>query len=384
MIGLIEIDNFRSIKKSEIKLERINVLIGSNGSGKSNFLAFFKLVRTILDQDMINYFKRRGGFSNVKYKGSPKTENIEGIVEFDNTNAFFFEIESGNNDIGILKQDGDWWNGYHKKTTKISDIYEKEINHHNWHYQGHPNSPKPGSIIKDKLTDPNTSSREHVRYSAVYNQLIQINIFHFHDTSPQSPLRQQSSVNDNRKLKEDGENIASYLYKIQEKEPFNFKLIESTIASVFPNFLRFNLEALELNKGVIELSWSDSRFPDEYMNASHFSDGTLRFIALSTLLLQKRTPPIIIIDEPELGLHPFAIQKLAAMLRNAAEKGSQIVIATQSVDLLNYFNADEIMTVDYDKEQTIFKRLDPKDLTAWLGDYSLGDLWQKNIIGGQV
>ncbi len=369
MIGHIYIKNFRSIKESEIKLDHINVLIGSNGSGKSNFLNFFKMVRAILDQDMINYFKKRGGFLNIKYKGSPRNENIEGLLEFDNTNAYTFELSYAENNTGILTLDGDYYNGYDDNPLTIKKIRS------NWHYKPYPHSSKPGSVVKNM---------DEFRYKVVHGRLSQINIFHFHDTSPLSPLRQQSKINDNKTFREDGENIASYLYKIKIKEPFNYKLIENTISSVFPNFEGFNLEPLELNNDTIELAWNDSRFPDEYMNASHFSDGTLRFIALSTLLLQKELPSIIIIDEPELGLHPFAIHKLAAMLKNAAEKGAQIILATQSVDLLNYFETNEIITVDYDKEQTVFNRLDPEKLKGWLDEYSLGDLWQKNIIGGQV
>jgi predicted ATPase len=118
-----------------------------------------------------------------------------------------------------------------------------------------------------------------------------------------------------------------------------------------------------------------------YLNASHLSDGTLRFMALATLLLQPIPPKVIIIDEPELGLHPFAIHKLAGLIQKASAH-SQIIISTQSTTLVNQFVAEDIITVDREGGASVFKKHDSQKLAGWLENYSIGDIWNKNIIGG--
>ena len=123
--------------------------------------------------------------------------------------------------------------------------------------------------------------------------------------------------------------------------------------------------------------------PDKYFAAKDLSDGSIRFIALATLLLQPTLPKVIIIDEPELGLHPVAIAKLCSMIKSASERGCQIIISTQSADLISHFNACDVITVDRKDGQSVFNRLDNESLQQWLQDYSLGELWTKSIIHGQ-
>jgi predicted ATPase len=112
------------------------------------------------------------------------------------------------------------------------------------------------------------------------------------------------------------------------------------------------------------------------------SDGTLRFIALATLLLQPEPPSIIIIDEPELGLHPFAISVLADLIHKVAVR-SQVIISTQSVGLVNNFEPEDIIVVDRRNKKALLKRQNKEELATWLENYSIGDLWLKNVIGGR-
>ena len=120
-----------------------------------------------------------------------------------------------------------------------------------------------------------------------------------------------------------------------------------------------------------------------YMDATNLSDGTLRFIALTTLLLQPDPPQTIIVDEPELGLHPAAINMLAGLIKKAAANRIQVIIATQSVNLVNCFEPEDILVSDRENGATIFKHLDLDSLGTWLNDYNIGTIWEKNIIGGQ-
>lgn len=156
-----------------------------------------------------------------------------------------------------------------------------------------------------------------------------------------------------------------------------------TIRSVMPYFGNFSLAPSLLDESQINLQWSDIENNEKYFDANDLSDGSIRFIALATLLLQPILPKVIIIDEPELGLHPTAIVKLAGMIKSVASRGCQIIVSTQSVNLINNFDAEDIITVDRKDKQSTFNRLNNDTLQHWLNDYSLGELWTKSIINGQ-
>jgi predicted ATPase len=206
-------------------------------------------------------------------------------------------------------------------------------------------------------------------------------IFHFHDTSDTAKIKKTSNVHDNHVLREDAGNLASFLYLLQEKHPKSFKKIEMTIHSVAPFFEKFDLKPNNINPESIRLEWKE-KDSDMYLNASHLSDGTLRFIALTTLLMQPEPPSIIIIDEPELGLHPFAINKLAGLIQKVSAH-SQVIISTQSVGLVDNFEPEDIIVVDRKEKQSVFERQNSENLQRWLENYTIGDLWLKNVIGGR-
>ena len=162
----------------------------------------------------------------------------------------------------------------------------------------------------------------------------------------------------------------------------SFKLIEATVRSIAPFFKGFDLKPLADNEQYISLEWQDLNDSDALFNASSLSDGTLRMMCLTTLLLQPDLPQTIIIDEPELGLHPFAINKLAGLLSIASQK-SQVIISTQSMNLIDNFVPEDIIVVDRTDKQTTFRNLDADELSTWLEEYSLGEIWEKNLIGGR-
>lgn len=194
-------------------------------------------------------------------------------------------------------------------------------------------------------------------------------------------MRQLSRIGDNEYLRHDGSNLAAFLYSLKNKDAKAYNLIEGTIRTVAPYFKEFKLIPNKIMEGYIGLEWEE-RDTDMYLDATNFSDGTLRFIALATLLLQPGAPETIIIDEPELGLHPAAMVKLAAMIKKASVK-TQIIIATQSVALINNFSIDDLIVVGRNDNQSAFYRLNQEDFSQWLEEYSVGELWEKNIIGGR-
>lgn len=348
MLDQIRIEGYKSIKKMSLTLKPINILIGSNGVGKSNFISFFKLVNNIYEQRLQNYTMQNRADSLLHF-GTKHTQEIKGFLKFGD-NAYSFSLEPRDNGTMFLASESSWY--------KDSSFMRTD---------------REESYIKDSDTFRDKWLRAYLQSYKIY---------HFHDTAKGSPLRTPSAVNNNRILKEDGGNLPSFLYRLQEKHPKTLKRIEMMIRSVMPYFERFDLEPSHL-KDDVELVWTDSTAPDKYFSARDLSDGSIRFIALATLLLQPELPKVIIIDEPELGLHPVAITKLAAMIKSAAERECQIIISTQSVNLINNFNADDIITVDRDNSQSVFNRLSEESLKDWIKDYSLGELWMKSVINGQ-
>ena len=215
------------------------------------------------------------------------------------------------------------------------------------------------------------------------DQLDRFRVYHFHDTSPTAPIKRTADLHDNRHLREDGSNLAAFLYRLRRKEEESYRMIVRTVRLVAPFFEDFVLEPQALNEDKIRLEWRH-RGSDAYFDASSLSDGSLRFIALATLLLQptELKPHVILLDEPELGLHPYAITLFGSLVRQCSLK-RQVVIATQSPTLLDHFEPEDVLVADRVDGRTELKRLDGDRLITWLEDYSLGQLWEKNEIGGR-
>ena len=213
--------------------------------------------------------------------------------------------------------------------------------------------------------------------------LRQCRVHHFHDTSPTAKVRTTGYVEDNRYLRSDAGNLAACLFGLRNSRPRHYRRILGTLRQVFPFFLDFELEPPAGNDSYVQLNWRSRR--EDYLLGPHqLSDGFLRFVALATLLMQpeEKLPDVILIDEPELGLHPAAIQILAALLKHAASR-VQVLVTTQSVTLVNECDAEDILVAQWEDGESRFHRPDPDGLAEWLEEYSLGELWLKNVIGGR-
>ena len=196
-------------------------------------------------------------------------------------------------------------------------------------------------------------------------------------------MRKTAKVDDNDYLRSDGSNLAAFLYYLREKHESSYGLIQRTVQRVTPFFEDFRLKPRKLRSDDIRLEWRHKK-SDQYFDASSLSDGTLRFIALATLFLQpeKYRPALILVDEPELGLHPYAIEILAALIRQASVS-TQVIVSTQSSLLLDHFTPEDVLVANRVKGGTDLKRLESMQLAKWLESYSLGQLWEKNEFGGR-
>lgn len=361
MIDFIKIEGYKSFKEVEVQLKPINILIGSNGSGKSNFLSFFRLFRAIFSQRLQKYVLDEKA-DNILHFGRKHTKTMYAKMIFTNkngdNNSYLFELTQDREGGLYIAIEGSGYNVSYDNDT------------HNYFH-------------KTSLRESYFASSSGYRNNHLRNYVKTLRTFHFHDTSVTSDLRKECDIDDNKTLRSDGANLPAFLYLLQEKHPKIFSRILKTVQSVAPFIDHFILSPRELSEGQneIALRWADRGDPESSFSAYQLSDGTLRFIALTTLLMQPNPPEVVIIDEPELGLHPFAIGKLADMIK-AASSTTQIIAATQSPGLISFFAPEDVLVLDRNKEgsETTVRRLDGDQLHHWLTDYSLGDLWEKNIL----
>lgn len=356
-LSRIVIDGYKSIAHCDLKMGSLNVLIGSNGAGKSNFISFLSFLSELLSARLAVRVAQSGGPDVLLHYGRTTTDRIHSEIHINdlcysttlgvsNDNRLFFEAEtvfSSGPNSSVFTQ------GH----------YETAINSFHSHGAG-----------KNKL-------------DTVINSIRSWRIYHFHDTGRKAKVKQIHRINDNDYLREDGANLAAFLFRVQKNHPSHYKRIVRTIRMVAPYFGDFYLRATPDNQDSIQLEWTEKDH-DIPFKASELSDGTLRFILLATVLLQPEEfmPRAIIVDEPELGLHPYAINVLAELIKSASHE-HQLIISTQSVELVNQFDAEDLIVVDKQGGASTFKRLETVSLSEWLEDYSLGDLWKKNLLGGR-
>ena len=360
-LSQININNFKSIRKLSISLNEINVLIGPNGAGKSNFIQFFKLLNNIVTQNLQNYIAKNGNADSFLHFGRRNAESFSGELSFGRNDYFFELTATSENSLFFSKEITKYYNPY------VANTSSRNLS----------NGNKETNLIKEY----NVDRKKGVIYY-VLRSMVNWRVYHFHDTSSTSKVKQDGDINDNRMFRRDASNLAAFLYVLQEKHSEHFIRIENTIKLIAPFFEKFQLEPLALNKEKIRLEWKHVG-SDEYFNANHLSDGTLRMICLITLLLQPDLPDTIIIDEPELGLHPAAIELLSSLIKSVAANNKQIICSTQSVTFLNHFEPEDIIVVDRNNGESLFKRLNKDTLTEWLNEYAIGELWEKNVLGGR-
>ncbi|UZO80194.1 AAA family ATPase [Aquimarina sp. ERC-38] len=344
----IEILGYKSIKFEKIELNPINILIGANGSGKSNFISFFDFLNKLYDRKLNDYIALSGGNDKILHKGQKNTDSISFKIEFDDGN-----------------------NGY--ASTLVSGVNQFIFTSERLIFKG-----DPGRDISRSDSEARLKITDNYRAPYIQNYLKGLRKYHFHDTSKKSAFTKLSHLeNDIYFLYNDGANLSAFLYEIRNTNKIIYNRIVKIIQSIAPYFSDFFFEPNSEN--YVRLQWMD-RYSDVLFGATDLSDGTIRFIALTVLFMQPDLPDTIIIDEPELGLHPSAIAKLAGMIKSVSIKGCQVIIATQSTDLISHFLPEDIITVDQINGESVFKRLNNNELNQWLEDYTIDDLWKRNII----
>lgn len=357
----VTLRGYKSIAEANnFELGSLNVLIGANGAGKSNFISLFKLMAALVDGNLQTFVQQQGGPDALLHGSRKRTDQIDAEIYFEKNssgiaNGYRISLIPTQDNRLIFKREETWINGHYAiKSISLGSGHEEA-----------------------KLREDTQSVSAYVRPAMQgWRQ------YHFHDTSDSAAVKRPHGSNDNLRLKSAADNLAAYLVKLQKQHKEAYIRIVDTIKLAAPFFGGFVVRDPLPEK--IELEWFEQQDPDTPYKAHVLSDGTLRFICLTTLLMQPShlLPDTVLIDEPELGLHPYAINLLADMIKQVAEK-KQIIVSTQSVELLNAFSPEDIIVVEREHGASVLKRLDTEDLSDWLEDYTLGDLWKRNILGGR-
>jgi predicted ATPase len=365
----ITIKGFKSIQNLEdFELKNLNVLIGGNGAGKSNFIQLFKMLGAMTKQNFSKFISEHGGADSFLFNGPKVTPKIDAEFEFNSgspysqgSNHYKFELFLTADEKFVISE-------------------ERKYMENSWRSYG---SPSEESRLKDEKDEAAAVGRGHGVGYYVYNAISKWMVYHFHDTSDNAPMRRNTGLEDYHLFRNDAANIAPFLYHLKTTENYKtyYDYIVNAVRLVNPFFDDFRLDVMNFGAAEkVRLSWQQ-KGSDYPMQPYHLSDGSIRFICLATALLQPNPPSVIVIDEPELGLHPGAIAILAELIQDASNR-TQVIVATQSPTLINYFSIDDIVVVNRKDGQSTFERLKEEDYNIWLEDYSVGELWTKNVIAG--
>lgn len=353
----LTVKGFKSIEDlKDFDLGSINILIGANGAGKSNFVDVFRLLREVSDQKLQELTINRV-VDSFFYMGPQNTPFIT-FSAFFGDNQYGFQL--GTNERGSFV------------------IKNEYVDFVSSHYT--INTLGLESKLKDEARLKGAMGGRSISYH-VERAISSWVVYHFHDTGTLAPMRREQSVRDSYILRDNASNIAAFLYGLFKNDTDYYELIRAAITEAAPFFEDFILRPEKKGENeVIRLEWKQkgSDFP---FQPHQLSDGTIRFICLATALLQPRPPSTIVIDEPELGLHPYAIEVLAGLVKSSASR-TQVILSTQSPLLIDHFEPEDIITVNRHQGKSVFERLERNKLEEWLKTYSIGELWQKNVIEG--
>ena len=360
----ITLSGFKSIENLELELRPVNLLIGANGAGKSNLVSFFTMLNEMRGGHLQAFIGREGGAHSLLHYGPKNTPHLEASLDFEmpeGNTTYFVQLEFAAVDrLVFLKET------IESEKAGLSSHFER--------FGGHPEAML---VWEDGYKDGDPSIAE-------FRELLDsCRVFHFHDTSSTAPIRQLCYIGHDGWLMPDAGNLAAMLNRFLVAEPTAYSVILAIIRQIAPFFDDFYLAPSSDDRKQVVLRWKE-RGSDMIFGPHQLSDGTLRAMALVTLLCQPKEnlPALMVIDEPELGLHPQALAILASLIQKASTH-CQILVATQSAALLDHFQPEDIVVVNRTGRSSTFERLPEEKLAEWLEEYSIGELWEKNVLGGK-
>jgi predicted ATPase len=362
----IHLTGFGSLADITLRPGRLTVLIGANGSGKSNILRALRMVPLMRTGSLQRFVGESGGASSLLHYGAKRTQAVTVELDFIQPGrriryAARLGFAAGDKLIYLEEAVGD-------QPAGATELRMTSLGAGHWE-----------SLLPE-------AKAYNVTAKTVNHWLSQLTFFHFHDTSMASALRTHARAEDDRYLRSDGSNLAAYLARLEasdeEDDRKAWRRINLLVTRIAPSIKALAPTPVGNGSAGVRLDWIDDQ--DERFGAHQLSDGTLRAIALVTALAQptSRLPRFISIDEPELGLHPAAIHILAELARSVS-RHTQVLFATQSTAFLDQFEPEEVVVVERGEGRSRLVRPDPDKLRAWLEDYSLSEVFGKGVIGGR-
>ena len=358
-IDKLTIKGFKTLQDVELELGQLNVLIGPNGAGKSNLISYFDMLRRLVEEDLQIWVVQQGGSDRILTFGSKTTSKLESKIHF-GPNAYQFSLVPAPEDKLAFRDE----------VVSMPSRPQSVIGLGRGHLEANLKSQTRQVWELPRQAD------------YCYASISSWRVYHFHDTGPTARVKKAHDLRDNQTLHVDAANLAAYLYRMQHEYPHIYQEIIDAVQQALPFFRDFMLkpEANNAHAHSILLRWRN-RYDYEPFLADQLSDGSIRFICLVTALKQLDPPRTIIFDEPELGLHPYALTLLGSLFDSAPEE-MQIIVATQSVSLVDEFSVDDLIVVELEDGVSTFERLDESQFNVWLEDFSVGELWDKNVLGG--
>lgn len=369
-IDRFSVKGFRSLREvGPISFPDLAVIIGSNGAGKSNCIKFFEMLSFMLrSQNLSEFVARNGGADDQLFMGARGTPKLEAEIRI--------ETERGFNDYKFALTHAA------SSTGGRLMFVDEAFRYSSSNYSGEADwiqldSGTFEASIVDFSQRLDVASKQKTA-DMVVNLLKNYTIYQFHDTSTHSFIKQECDETDNRFMRSHGGNLAPILLRLQNEDIKRYKLIIRQIQRVLPSFGDFELEPLH---GKIALRWQH-KYGDKTIGAHLTSDGSLRLFCLMTLLNlpSDMLPDVLFLDEPELGLHPYAITLVSEMLRQVSQT-QQVFVATQSPYLVDCFDLENIIVARLKDGATELKTFDKAAYQQWLDDeYQISDLWLQNIL----
>ncbi|WP_369856040.1 AAA family ATPase [Candidatus Thalassolituus haligoni] len=361
----LEIKGFKSIDGAgqTIAFGDVTILLGANGAGKSNLISFFRMLGYMATASIQVYVGKHGA-SQLLHYGPKVTDCIEfsvSVCSEGRVETYVIELMWGTHDRLFVSK-----NSIITTNLLTGEKVESLIG--------------SGEFLEK---DGETPIRP-----PVVDWLSKVRDYQFHDTSDTARIKDRVYIDDAACLRSDAGNLAAFLKNLKNTEKYKpyYQRIVRHVQKVMPQFGDFALDTVPGNERYVRLNWQDKLRPDYLFGPDQISDGSLRFMALATLLMQppELMPKVIVLDEPELGLHPAATMELAGLIKRASHH-VQIIVATQSTRLVDEYSPEQVVVVERDEQSgaSQFRRLDTVKLASWLDRYSLSELWEKNVLGGK-
>ena len=360
----------------EIELKRLNVLIGPNGSGKSNFLEGIDILRSA-PRDLVSPIRKGGGIHDWIWRGKPGSIAVIGAI---------VENPQGSQPLRYQLTFAERGQRFELGSEAIEDeriadgqVYYGQLGREVVIYKDgirrnlRPEEVKPEQSILAQRKDPD----HYPELTYLGEELSRIRIYREWSLGRDSPLRlPQKADLPNDFLQEDGKNLALVLNSFQG-EPAVKRRVLDALHKFYEGITDFHVK---IEGSTVQLFLEEG---DVVIPATRLSDGTLRYLCLLAVLCHPQPPPLICIEEPELGLHPDILPTVGKLLLEASER-SQLIVTTHSDMLVDALTNDwwSIVVCEKHDGQTVMRRLDEEKMVAWLEDYRLGELWSSGEIGG--